>query len=128
MKKSTTCLSSWISPPAFSWLVDVNEQPLTRTLSLNLTNSGWQSTNYTVTVDTSAAVVPIITNPTGTLSPTTLIPVWLTVAISQSLGIYTGTLTITASPEMAGVPQTVPLEVHILPEVYRTYLPVITRP
>ena len=116
------------SPSAFSWLVDVDEQPLTRTLILNLTNNGWHSTNYTITVETSAAIGHNIANPTGILSPTTFVPVWLTVSISQSLGIYTGTLVVTASPETAGVPQTIPLEVHVLSELYRTYLPTITRP
>ena len=114
--------------PAFALLVDVDEQPLTFTLPLNLANGGWESTNYTVTVDTSAAIVPTIASPTGTLPPTTLVPVSLTMAISQPLGIYTGALTVTASPGTAGVPQTVPLEVRVLPEVYRVYLPAVTRP
>jgi hypothetical protein len=115
-------------PPAFSRLVEVNEQPVTFTLPLNLANGGWQSTNYTITVDTAAAVVPTITNATGSLSPTALIPLSLTVVISQPLGIYTGTLIVTASPGTAGVPQTVPLEVRVLPELYHLYLPAITKP
>ncbi|MCI0397222.1 MAG: hypothetical protein L0332_33715 [Chloroflexi bacterium] len=117
-----------VSPAALSWLVDVDEQPLTFTSTLNLANGGWQSTNYTVTADTSAAIIPTIANPTGALPPTALVPVWLTVAISQPLGVYTGTLTVAAPPGTAGAPQTIPLELHVLPEVYRTYLPTITRP
>jgi hypothetical protein len=116
-----------ISPPELSWLVDVDEQPLTLTLSLNVANGGWQSTNYTVTADTTAAVVPAITNPTGELPPTTLVPVQLTVIINRPLGVYNGALTVSASPGTAGVPQTVPLEVRVVPEVYRVYLPVVRR-
>jgi hypothetical protein len=117
-----------VTPPSFSWLVDVGEQPLTLTLLLNLANGGWQSTSYTVTVDSSAAIVPTLTNPAGSLPPAGLVPVSFTVAISQPLGVYTGSLIVTASPGTAGAPQIVPLKVRVLAEVYRVYLPAVTKP
>jgi hypothetical protein len=117
-----------VTPAAFSWFIGVDEQPVTFTLALNLANDGWQSTNYTVTADTAAAIVPTIASPTGTLPPLSHLSLSLTVTISQPLGVYTGTLTVNASPGTADSPQTVPLEVRILPQIYRAYLPAIGRP
>jgi hypothetical protein len=117
-----------VSPAAYSWLVDVDVQPPTFMVPLNLTNSGGQTTNYTVTVDSSAAIVPTIANPSGTVPPASLVTVWLTVTVNEPLGIHTGELTINASPGTIGVPQPVSLEVHVVPEVHRTYLPTMTSP
>jgi hypothetical protein len=79
-------------------------------------------------VDSSAAIVPTIANPSGTVPPASQVTVWLTVTVNEPLGIHTGELTINASPGTIGVPQTVPLEVRVVPEVQRTYLPTMTSP
>jgi hypothetical protein len=115
---------------ALSILIDVDEQPITWTSAVNLYNAGWQSLRYTVTVDNSASVVPVLSGAlTGTLSATQ--ESWLQVSVpgfSRTLGTYTGT--VTASWYAAGAgnkPKTIDLQMIVVSDVYRTYLPAITR-
>jgi hypothetical protein len=115
---------------ALSILIDVDEQPVTWTPAVNLYNAGWQALVYTATVDGSASVVPILSGAlTGTLSATQ--EVWLQVNVpgfSRTLGTYTGT--VRASWYAAGAgnnPHNIGLNMIVVSDVYRTYLPTITR-
>ena len=118
-----------ISPNSLLWLVDVDEQPFTRTLSLKTANGGWKTLAYTVTVDSSAAVVPTIGNGAATLPPTAENEVLVTVSSSgRPAGIYRGWLTVFASPGTLGAPLDMPIEVHLLEQVNRQYLPVALKP
>jgi hypothetical protein len=111
-----------------NWLVGVDEQPLTLTASIDLANWGWQSLVYTATLDNSANLLPAIDNPTGTLSATAQIYLDLSMpAFTRTPGTYTGTLTLNWYAAGAGNnPRQVALQVQVVPEVYRTYLPTIT--
>ena len=85
---------------------------------------------YTATVDGSASVVPsILTTPTGSLSATAQIPLLLSVSgFSNTPGTYTGTLTVDWFADGPGSKsKTVALQMIVVTDVYRTYLPLISR-
>ena len=115
------------APPAVGGLVGVSEQPLTPALSIDLSNWGWQPVAYTATADTGAALVPVIANPTGTLSATADIPLRMTLpGFSRTLGIYTGTVIVNwSAPGVNPAVRTVPVQVNVVGQVYRTYLPLL---
>jgi hypothetical protein len=108
-------------------LVVSDTQPLTWTPTLNLMNAGWQPLQYTITVDTGASVVPLVANPTGTLSATAQMPISLSVPVfSRTVGLYTGTLAIDWYAAGAGNKlRSVLLTMLVLTDVQQIYLPLI---
>jgi hypothetical protein len=82
---------------------------------------------YTATIDAVASLVPTIISPTGSLSATGLTYLNLTMpAFTRTLGTYTGTLTANWFGVSPGTPRKVALQVDVVPQVYRTYLPLTT--
>jgi hypothetical protein len=114
---------------AINWLVDVDEQPVTLNASVDLANWGWQSLVYTATVNNSANVVPVIVGPTGSLSATAVTYLNLSLPnFTRTLGTYTGTLTLNWYAVGAGNnPRLVALQVDVVPDIYRAYLPAIVK-
>jgi hypothetical protein len=113
-----------------SILIDVDEQPVTWTPSVDLFNAGWQPLVYTITVDGAASVVPGLGGATtGTLSATQLIPVQLSVpGFSRTLGTYTGTVRVSWFAAGAGNnPRSIDLHMIVVSDVYRVHLPLIAR-
>jgi len=118
------------SAKALMVMIDVDEQPITWTPAIALYNAGWQSLAYTVTIDSSASVVPELSGATtGTLSGTQESPLQLSVSgFSRTVGIYTGTLAIDWYAAGAGnKPRSVPLTMIVVTDVLRAYLPLIMR-
>ena len=118
------------SPPALTIMIDFDEQPVTWTPSAVLANAGWQSLRYTATVDGSASVVPGLSGATaGTLSPTQEALLQLSMpGFSRTLGTYTGTVRVNWYAAGAGNnPRSVGLQMIVVSDVYRTYLPSIMR-
>jgi hypothetical protein len=118
------------NPNQLTMLIGVNEQPVTWTPAINLYNAGWQSLRYTATVNNSASVVPVLGGaPTGTLSATQEAVLQLSVAgFSRPLGTYTGTVTVSWFAAGAGNnPRSIGLQMIVVSDVYRTYLPLIAR-
>jgi hypothetical protein len=73
--------------------------------------------------------VPIIASPSGVLSATAQIPLRMTLpGFSRTLGVYTGTITIVASPGALGSPRTVPVQINVVSQLYHAYLPLIAAP
>jgi hypothetical protein len=118
------------SPSLLSVLIDVDEQPMTWTSAVNLYNAGWQSLVYTATINDSASIVPVLSGAlTGTLSATQ--ESWLQVSVpgfSRTLGTYTGTVHANWYAAGAGNnPRSISLQMIVVGDVYRTYLPAIVR-
>lgn len=113
------------SVTSIKWLVGVSEQPVTLGASVDLANWGWSSVVYTATVDAGASLAPTIISPTGSLSATVLTYLPVTVPdFSGTVGTYTGTLTLNWFAVGAGNnPRKIALEIEVVPQVYRTYLP-----
>jgi hypothetical protein len=118
------------SPKTLTVLIDVDEQPITWTSPIVLSNDGWQSLVYTTTVDGSASVVPGLSGAiTGTLSATQESVLQLSVpGFSRTLGTYTGT--VKANWYAAGAsntPRSIVVQLVVVSEVYRVALPLIMR-
>ncbi len=74
-----------------AYYIEAIDQPLTFTLSLGLSNWGWEPTYYTATASSGTNVVPIILNPTGTLSATAQRTLFLNITSTDRIsGTYTG--------------------------------------
>lgn len=112
-----------------TWLVDVDQQPVDLPGSVDIANWGWGPVVYTATVNTSADVAPVIDNPTGPLSPTA--QSWInlnTPGFTHTLGTYTGTLTVNwFAPGAQNNQRSVALEVRVLQDVQRVFLPLVMR-
>lgn len=113
-----------------SLLVDVDEQPITWTSSIALFNAGWQSLVYTATVESSAEVEPAMSGATaGLLSATQESLLHLSVpGFSRTLGTYTGTVSVDWYAAGAGNhPRTIRLQMIVISDVSRIFLPLLTR-
>lgn len=115
-----------VSPGSIMMLIEPGWQPVTRTFTLNFSNTGWQTLRYTVTVNSDLAIVPTLANASRNLDPmitkSTLVVISSTGRIT---GSYTGALTATATFGALGVPIAIPIELRVLEVVYQTYLPLI---
>jgi hypothetical protein len=113
-----------------TWLIGVDEQPITLPASISLSNWGWNPAYYTATASTGVAVVPDLLNPTGMLSATAQQPISLTITSTvRTSGIYTGLVTVNWSAAGVNNPtaRKVNVELRVVDQVYRTYLPAIMR-
>jgi hypothetical protein len=111
-------------------LIGVSEQPITLPASISLSNWGWNPAYYTATASTGADVVPSLLNPTGMLSATAQQPLNLTItSTARTSGIYTGLVTVDWSATGVSNPtaRKVNVELRVVEQVYRTYLPATMR-
>ena len=111
-------------------VIGVGEQPITLPSSIGLSNWGWGSTFYTATANIVANVVPSLPNPTGTLSGTAQQPLNLTItSTTRSAGVYTGSVTVIWSAAGVTNPaaRKVDVELRLVDQIYRIYLPAILR-
>ena len=107
-------------------MIQTDWQPITLRVPFPLSNWGWQTLRYTATANNSLNVVPSLPYPVGVLSPTQQLdlPLFLT-STDRSHGVYTGSLTIAASPGTLGAPRNVPINLRVVDHVYQTYLPLV---
>ncbi len=113
-----------------SYLIGEGEQPITFALGIGLSNWGWQPVAYTATVKNNAAVVPALLNPTGILTGTAQQTLLMNISSSgRFTGVYTGQVTVYWAALEAGnlAQRKVTVALRVAPQVYRTYLPLITR-
>jgi hypothetical protein len=113
-----------------SLMIGVNEQPLTPTAAIGLSNWGWRPVTYTASVDTGASIIPVLLNASGTLSGTEQLSLNFTIAsTARAVGIYTGQVTVnwTAYEVSNPTPRSVEVELRVVRDIYRTYLPSVRR-
>ncbi len=113
-----------------TFLIGVGEQPITLPASIGLSNWGWNPAYYTATAKLSADVVPSLLNSTGVLSATAQQPLNLAItSTARASGLYTGLVTVNWSAAGVANPtaRKVNVELQIVDQVYRTYLPAILR-
>lgn len=116
-------------PNSILMLIQTSDQPISRTFTLNFSNTGWQTLRYTVTAHLDQPVLPTLTNASRNLN--SMISKVTSVIISTTdriSGTYTGSLTVTASPGALGVPIVIPIELRVVDMLYRSYLPLIAAP
>jgi hypothetical protein len=111
-------------------MIGVGEQPITLPASFGLSNWGWNAAFYTATAGANANVVPSLLNPTGLLSATAQQPLHLTItSTARTSGIYTGLVTVNWSATGVNNPtaRKVDVELRVVEQIYRTYLPTVMR-
>ena len=113
-----------------SSLIGINEQPITMTLGLGLSNWGWEPAYYTATAKSNAGVVPVVLNPTGMLAGTAQDTLQLSITSTQrATGIYTGQITVNWSAYGVAnpTPRSVLLTLYVVSDVQHIYLPLLSR-
>ncbi|HSD84744.1 MAG TPA: hypothetical protein VLG46_12830 [Anaerolineae bacterium] len=111
-------------------MIGVDEQPITLTAAIGLSNWGWRPVTYTASADNGAPLVPTLINPTGTLSGTGRLPLnFIITSSAQAVGVYTALVTVnwTAYEVSNPAPRSVGIELQIVTDVQRIYLPSVTR-
>ncbi len=111
-----------LQPATASLLTDVDEPGLF-TATTTIRNSGYRALTWTAELaDGLAVTLPV----TAGRQDEPLYAVVDTTGLA--VGIYTGTLTVTATPtDVLDSPQRFTVLVHVVPEVSRVYLPVVLR-
>ena len=122
---SHSVLTVW--PDSLRLLAAVDEMPLETAVSFNLGNEGWQTMPYTLSVTATNGVSLTIPQPVGQVGSLALVPIQLTIQISQPLGVYTAVVRIDSTADTNGAPATVPVEVVVVSEVYKSMLPVVLK-
>lgn len=111
-----------VEPGALTTLLDVDEPTaVTHTIGISIT----PGLSWTAKLDPSATLPASLSQSSGSSSTD--------VALSfNSSGLATGsymtTVTITVMPSVPGSPFTVPVKLHVVPELHSTYLPAVIRP
>lgn len=111
-----------VEPGALTSLVDVDEpMAVTHTIGISITSG----LTWTATLDPSGTL-PAGLSQTGGSSSTDLA---LTFDSSGLMtGSYTTTVTVSVMPAVSGSPFAVPVALHVVPELYQTFLPAVIRP
>lgn len=117
-------------PTAIGTMLLSSTLPASSTVQFTLYNTGTASLTYTVTAATTAAVVPTLSGPVNdTLAPEETAVVTAEIGVGTwPTGIYTGTITISTTPDQAGFPLDIPITVYVVEQIYTVNLPLATRP
>lgn len=121
--------SLYVPVSAVSFMIAAAEQPITLPFSIPVGNQGMVGTMvYTATVNGAAVVVPTLINPTGTVGPGGTVALKGEVEnVARPLGQHSGAITIQANPGTTNSPITLPVQVWVVEQVHRTYLPFTRR-
>jgi hypothetical protein len=113
-----------IIPTALTFLVDVDEPDISTGLVTPI-NTGRGVLTWTATVAIGMQVTPTLVPTTGLQGEPLTVMVDST---SYPTGTFTGAITVTATTtDVLDTPQTAPVTLLVVPEVYRIYLPVTLR-
>lgn len=107
-------------------VITPGQQPITVVSAIYVGNSGTAPFTFTLAADSTAALVPDIVTKTAVVYPgETVLSQATYSSTGRMVGIYTGTLTITATELTENVPLNLPLSLYIFDEIYPVYLPAI---
>ncbi len=113
-----------VKPERLVFLVDVDETGVFTTTAV-VYNVGYRTLSWTATADPAGEVIPTLPVTAGEQGE----PLWVQVDTTGLVtGTYSGAITVTATAtDVLDSPLRVPLEVHVVPEVRRTFLPLVLR-
>ena len=118
-----------VRPPSLSWMMAVTDTRLVST-TVVVENTGDFDFDWTVT-KASETLTMTMAPPSSTQTGTTFIPGTFQVFIDPRglpVGLYTGTLTVTASTvQVPQSPFVLPVSVRIVERLYRVYMPLVMR-
>lgn len=116
-----------VSPGVIGALITPDQQPYTKSTTVQLNNIGTLTTSYTMTVQ-SASLTPLLTNGSGLLPPGASAQAQLTVNSSgRPTGTFTATVHIAAAAGTEGVPFSIPVRLTIADQIYYHFLPIVQR-
>src|SRR3990172_6760888 len=110
-------------------LITPADQPLTRTVTVAIGNSGSVAMTWAAQSDTGAALIPALTPISGTLAPDesqTISVMWT--SGMRPVGVYTGTIVLGPVPaDTINAPAAIPITLVVAEQVYENTLPLITK-
>jgi len=110
-------------------LIAAADQPLTRTVTVAIGNSGSVTMTWSAQSDTSAALIPTLIPISGTLAPEesqTMSVTWTSGV--RSAGVYTGTVVLSALPaDTINAPAAIPITLVVADRMYENYLPLVIK-
>jgi len=113
-----------VQPDRLLWLADVDE-PAVFTTTVMVRNVGYHLLSWTAAADQAGGIVPTLPVTTGAQGEP------LTIEVDTKgleIGSYAGTVTVTAMiTDVLNSPCPVSLEVRVVPEVLRLYIPLTSR-
>ncbi len=117
-----------VSPGQLAAIITPAQQPFSATYPVIVENVGTAAITFTVQAQAGADLMPGIAPTNGVLSPGAQGVVEVTLeSLARPSGIYTGTLTLSATAETAGLPAQIPLRLVVTDEIQHTYLPAVSR-
>jgi len=110
-------------------VITPTQQPITITSPIYIHNIGTAPFTFTLSADATTEIVPEILIPTAVIPPGEVVTSQITFGSNgRSVGIYTGTLTISTIEAVENSPLDLPVSIFIFDQIYRTHLPVIQKP
>lgn len=118
-----------IGTQAINVMIAQSWQPITQTVKFPVTNCCAQSLVYSITLEPGSTVVPDIFNGTNSIAAFGQRNVHVHIgSFNRTPGVYTSTLTFTVTPaSLGGLPQSIPLQLLVVEQVYQAYLPAVMR-
>jgi hypothetical protein len=111
-----------VLPGEITSLMDVDmPTAVTHTISISLT----PALSWTASLDSAETLPATLSQTSGSSSAD------LSLTFESNglpIGIYTSTVTIDVTPTVSGSPFVLPVTLHVVPELYETFLPVALRP
>ncbi|MGB5061438.1 MAG: hypothetical protein WBO48_22250, partial [Candidatus Promineifilaceae bacterium] len=78
--------------------------------------------------DETAVIQPVLSSANGLIAPGEQITVLATItSVERPSGVYTGTITLSATGETIGLPVMLPVRLVVADEIRYTYLPAVSR-
>jgi len=115
------------APDSIAVMITANQQPFNQTVPVTLGNIGSEPITYTVTAVPGSLSLSVL-NGSGTLNPAETAEVSVSIVSNgASTGTYASTLSVTATPGTLNAPRSISVKLFIVNQVYRIYLPQITR-
>lgn len=130
MPKATipTYAAAQVWPGSLTAVITPTQQPYTTTWPISLRNIGTQAFTYTAQTDETAVIQPVLSSANGLIAPGEQITVLATIhSLERPLGVYTGTIILSATGETIGLPVVLPVTLVVADEIRYTYLPAVSR-
>ena len=107
-------------------VITPGQQPITVVSAIHVGNSGTAPFTFTLTADPTAALVPEIMTKTAVVHPGETVHSQISYSSTgRTVGVYTGTLTISTTQVVENAPLDLSISLYIFDEIYRTYLPAV---
>lgn len=119
-----------LSPQSWTAVIEVGEQPITKSANIALNNSGSAPLTYTIAIEPGSPLsLTLVTAQTAVLPPGDSDTMTINVSADSlpSMQVYTGTVTIAAQGANLNDSQAVELTLFVFEELFINHMPLIKR-